>query len=118
MEFLVNELIQARILGLFSERAYELDNLLEMVNFNSAIELLERWGIISSGLSKQISKIKAVRNQLAHRWSEKEVFYGKDANGNRITIVENIDKFKKDAEMVWTSLIDIYMLEEEKEIGR
>jgi uncharacterized protein YutE (UPF0331/DUF86 family) len=42
------------------------------VNFNSAIELLERWGIISSGLSKQISKIKAVRNQLAHRWNEKE----------------------------------------------
>lgn len=118
VEFLVNELIQARILGLFSERAYELDNLLEKVNFNAEIELLEKWGVINSGLEKRISKIKAVRNQLAHRWDEKEVFYDRDPTGNKLTIIENVDKFKQDAEKVWTNLIDIYMKEEEKEMGR
>jgi predicted hydrolase (HD superfamily) len=91
---------------------------LENLNFGSDIRLLRKWQVTSHNLEKHILDIKTVRNQLAHRWDEKEVFYGKDTHGKKITIVNNIGKFKQDAEKVWTDLIDIYMKEEEKQIGR
>jgi hypothetical protein len=57
---------------------------------------------------------------LAHGWSEKEVFYRKDASGNklRLTETENFNRFKADGESVWVEVIDIFMAEEEKGIGR
>jgi hypothetical protein len=57
LEFLTNELIQAKILGLFSEKAYELDDLLENVNFGSDIKLLRKWQVISHNLEKHILDI-------------------------------------------------------------
>jgi hypothetical protein len=44
LEFLVNELIQARFLGLFSEKAYEFDDLLVKIDFEQKIRLLKKWG--------------------------------------------------------------------------
>jgi hypothetical protein len=74
----------------------------------------------SNNLLKRIQDIFTVRNQLAHRWDEREVFYGKDASGNklRLTEPENFNKFKADGESVWVEVVDIFMAEEEKGIGR
>jgi hypothetical protein len=121
LEFLVNELIQARFLGLFSEKAYEFDDLLEKIDFEQKIRLLKKWGIINNNLLGKIQHIFTVRNQLAHRWDEKEVFYGKkDASGNKLplTEAENFNKFKADGESVWVEVVKIFMVEEEKGIER
>jgi hypothetical protein len=116
LEILVNELIQARFLGLFSEKAYEFDDLLEKIDFEQKIRLLKKWGTINNNLLERIQQIFTVRNQLAHRWSEKEAFYKKDVSGNRLrlTETENFNKFKADGESVWLEVIDIFMAEEEK----
>jgi hypothetical protein len=116
LEFLVNELIQARILGLFSEKAYDFDLLLEHIDFSGRIALMKKWGIINNKEKNKITEIASVRNQLAHRWNEREVLYGKDSDGNGITIIKNIKKFREDAEQVWMNLINKYK-EEEKQIG-
>ncbi len=118
LEFLVNELIQARILELFSEKAYDFDLVLECIDFSDRLGLLKKWGMISGNEVDKISKISSVRNQLAHRWSEKEVSYGKDSTGKKHSISDNIEKFKEDAEKVWKTLISKYMIEEERYVGR
>jgi hypothetical protein len=115
LEFLVNELIQAKFLGLFSPKGYELDDLLRHVNFNSKINILRKWRVITKSQQGHITKVVEVRNQLAHKWDEKEVFYGKTKGKN---IIENIGEFRKDAEKVWTDLIEIYMKEKNKQIGK
>ncbi len=77
MESLVGELIKAKFLGLFSEQSNEFDDLLQKLNFARCIELLLTWGTIDGHLKNDINRITSVRNQLAHSWSEKEVFYGR-----------------------------------------
>lgn len=114
LEFLVNELIQTRFLGLLSEKAYDFDDLLEYVDFSYRVRLLKKWKMISNNQLERISEISKVRNQLAHRWDEKEVSYGKDENGNPLLIAQNIEKFRTDAEKVWVELITIFMKEQEK----
>jgi hypothetical protein len=117
LEVLVNELIQAKFLGLLSEKAYEFDDLLQKINFNSKAELLTKWHVIDGNLQNNIKEVQGLRNQLAHRWSEHDVLYKKDTNGKPLTITQNINEFKKDAEEVWIRLINIYAQEENKNIG-
>lgn len=117
LEFLVNELFQARFLGLLSEKAYEFDDLLEFVDFSYKIRLLKKWKILSNNQVERISELFKVRNQLAHRWNEYEVSYGKDKGGNRLSITQNVEEFKADAEKIWVELIEIYMKEQEKGKG-
>jgi len=116
LEFLVNELIQAKLLGLLSEKAYDFDELLQKINFMVKVDLLKRWHVIDGNLNKHINKIQRLRNQFAHSWSEHDIFYsGRD--GKLLPITRNIEVFKKDAEEVWVRLIDIYTKEENKNIG-
>jgi hypothetical protein len=118
LEFLVNELVQARMLGLFSEKAYDFDQVLECIDFSDRLELLNEWQIINGSEMDKISRISSVRNQLAHRWSENEVSYRKDTTGKKLSISDNIQKFREDAEKIWMLLIDKYTIEEEKHIER
>ena len=48
----------------------------------------------------------------------KEAFYGKDIKGNKVSLIENFDKFKKDGESVWVDVVQTYMAEEEKHFGK
>jgi len=79
---------------------------------------LRKWGIINGNKKEKITRIVRVRNQFAHKWNEKDVIYGTDNSGNDATIIQNIEKFRNDAENMWINLIDKYMIEEEKQIGR
>ena len=115
---MVNELIQAKILELFSEKAYDFDQLLEAIDLSRKLTLLKKWGTISKSEVRKISKISEVRNAFAHLWSEKEVMYGSDNTGKPISISDNIEKFRQDAQEVWETLISKYMVEEEKHAGR
>jgi hypothetical protein len=121
LEFIVSELIQARFLGLFSEKAYEFDDLLGKIDFEQKIRLLKQWNVIDNNLLSRIQDIFKVRNQLAHIWDEKEVFYGKDTEGNKVSLIgntENFEKFKKAGESVWLDVVQIFMAEEEKHFGK
>lgn len=118
MESLIRELIKAKFLGLFSEQSNEFDDLLQKLNFAGCIELLLAWGTIDGHLKNNINRITGVRNDLAHSWSEKEVFYDKDNNGNPVPLIDNIIKFRENAEQVWVSLVNIYMKLEVKYLGR
>ena len=120
VEFLVREIIQARILGLFlfSAKAEEFDQILQKVGFYGCIRLLNDWGMIENNLKGKIDKVNGVRNQLAHSWSERDVYYKKNAENKRIRLLDNIEEFRGDAKEVWLELIRIYMKPEVKDIRR
>jgi hypothetical protein len=81
LEFLVNELIQAKLLSLFSPDASFLEDVLENVDLFSRIRLPQQWGIIGNKLWAIMMNLKQVRNGLAHKWKEAEVNY----KGKKIT---------------------------------
>jgi hypothetical protein len=116
LEALANELIQAKLLGLLSEKAYDFDDLLQKINFRAKIGLLKKWHVIDRNLNKRINKIQDLRNQFAHSWSAYDISY-EVSDGNLLPISQNFEAFKKDAEEVWVRLIDIYTQEENKNIG-
>jgi hypothetical protein len=111
LESLVREIIQARILGLFSPKVREFDDVLKKVPFDGCIKLLIKWKVIEGDLKSKIEGLKNVRNQLAHSWSESDVLY------KNISLYDNIEEFRKDAKEVWISLIEIYMKDEVKDLG-
>jgi hypothetical protein len=108
LDGLVREIIQARILGLFlfSAKAEEFDQLLQKVDFNGSIRLLEDWGVIKGSLKNKIDKLNGIRNQLAHTWDERDVYYDRKA---RIRLRDNIVQFREDAKEIWLELIKIHM---------
>lgn len=118
LEFLVKEMISARILGLFSANAYEFDEMLQKITFSGCIDLLFKWRIIDSHLKRKLEKLANVRNQLAHSWNERHVFYKQDSKKRPIPLTENLEEFKTDAQEVWIGLINIHMRAEVKDLGR
>lgn len=114
LEFLVNELIQAKLLGLFSPNAPLLEDVLEYVDFFSRIKLIQEWAIIDKKTDKElvsiIMELKQVRNGLAHKWKESEVNY----KGEKLT--QNFEYFKQDLEKVWIGLVTVYMKEQASKI--
>jgi hypothetical protein len=71
IEFLINEIIRAKVLGLYSPQAYILDDILEYVDLSFRIKLLKKWKLIDGKMVQLISDITKVRNELAHRWNER-----------------------------------------------
>lgn len=116
LEGLIDEIIQATILGLFSPKVQEFDDILENVSFASSIDILIKWNVITSDLKGKINALRGLRNKMAHSWSERDVYYGKDKNGNRISLQDNILQFREDAKYVWRGLINIYMKAEIKDL--
>jgi hypothetical protein len=113
LEFLTNQLIQAKLLGLFSYNAAQLDDVLEYVDFFSRIKL-QNWNMLDKNADKEIinllNELKQVRNGLAHRWKETEVNY----KGKELT--ENMSQLRLDLEKVWKKLITLYMQEQDIKI--
>jgi hypothetical protein len=115
LEGLVREIVQARILGLFlfSAKAEEFDQILQKVGFNGSIRLLVEWGVIKGSLKKKIDELNGIRNQLAHSWDERDVYFDRKAG---IRLRDNIVGFREDAKEVWLELIKIHMKAEIKDI--
>jgi len=111
LESLVREIIQAKILGLFSPKVQEFDDILKKVPFDGCIKLLIKWKVIEGDLKSKVEDLKNVRNHLAHSWSERDVLY------KNISLYDNIEEFRKDAKEVWLRLIEIYMKDEVKDLG-
>ena len=92
LEFIVNELIQLKILGANSDKGKNLDDILENVDLFSRIRLLNKWGIIDKSVNGKLMHVKQVRNGFAHAWGKEEVRY----KGEVITIPwHKINKVKR-----------------------
>ena len=94
--------------------------MLQRVGFNGCIGLLMDWDVIEGNLKSKIERLNGVRNQLAHSWSEQDVYY--KFEGKHIRLNESLDQFRIDAKEVWVEvwveLIKIYMQAEVKDLGR
>ena len=108
MEFMVNELIQLKMLGANSEEAEKLDDVLAYVDFFSRLRLLRKWGVLENKTVEMVNQTKQVRNGFAHAWGTEEVLYKEKP------IEENFENFKKDMEEIWGSLVGIYSVEQKK----
>jgi hypothetical protein len=108
MEFMVNELVQLRMLGANSEEAEKLDDVLAYVDFFSRLKLLRKWGVLENKTVEMVNQTKQVRNGFAHAWGTEEVLYKEKP------IEENFGVFKKDMEEIWKALVDVYSLEQKK----
>lgn len=109
LEFLVNELIQFKLLGFNAPNGEKLDDLLAEVTFDRKIGLLKEWGFIDKELRGKIKKITDLRNDLAHEYDIRGVFYPHDKKQDeRFKLKKVFDKFKNDIEIVWKSLIALY----------
>ncbi len=102
LEFLINEIMQLKLLGFNSEKSFMLDDLLVSADLYSRVKILEEWGIINRKVSNLIMQTKRVRNGFAHSWGNEEVYY----KGERIE--SNFSKFKDDLEYVWLELLRTY----------
>ena len=108
LEFIVNELIQLKILGANSNKGKSLDEILEYIDFFSRVRLLKKWRIIDNALFQKVLDVKQVRNGFAHAWGKEEVRY----KGKKI---ENIfSEFKANMEDIWKNILEIYKEEQEK----
>ena len=108
MEFMVNELIQLRVLGANSEEAEKLEDVLAYVDFFSRLRLLKRWGVLENKTVEMVNQTKQVRNGFAHAWGTEEVMYKEKP------IEENFGRFKQDMEEIWKALVDVYSVEQKK----
>jgi hypothetical protein len=119
LEILVKEIVQANILGLFSPKVREFDQVLLKLNFADYVELLYKWRVIKSSLKEKIDDLRKIRNHYAHSWSESDTIplYKKDEKGNPVSLRDNIERFRKDTREVMLALIEIYMKEEVKHLG-
>jgi hypothetical protein len=71
-------------------------------------------GVIKGSLRKKIDRLNGIRNQLAHSWDERDVYYDKKAG---IRLRDKIVEFRQDAKKAWLELIKIHMKAEAKDIG-
>jgi hypothetical protein len=108
MEFLLNELTHLLVID-YSEIKREMFNdVLENVNLHRRIELLRKWRLIPNGECNQLQELKSVRNDFAHAWDNKEIFYKGQC------IENNFEEFKTDLKDSWLILVDVYKEQQQK----
>ena len=108
MEFLVNELIQLRVLGANSKNAEMMDDLLSGIDLFGRVKLLRKWGMLENKHAEMLNQARQVRNGFAHAWGVEEVLYKEKP------IEKNFHLFKKDMEGIWEALVAAYSLEQKK----
>ena len=101
LEFMVNQIFVAHMMSSMKD-VRKLEQLLDGIDFFQKIRFLKEWSLIENPMKEKLICLKEVRNGFAHNWEIKEVKYkGKP-------IIEQFNKFKKDAAVVFSALINIY----------
>ena len=105
IEFMINEIIQAVILKEdFSAKGSWLDSLNNKIDLSQKIRILrDEWELISDETFQMLTKLKNVRNILAHSWDFGNAVYGKDK-----TLKTNFPQFCKDLKEIWKRLVVVY----------
>ena len=85
-------------------RSQWLDSLNVKIDLSQKIHILrDEWKLISDDTFQILSKLKNVRNVLAHSWDFGNAIYGKDK-----TLEINFPKFQQDLKEIWKRLIVVY----------
>jgi hypothetical protein len=109
IEFFINELIRAKILGKSEDPNHDLlDVLLERLEFYSKFRMLcDDFKLINEKeeLYKKILLIKDIRNSFAHIWNIKKVYYKNTSIG---PLESHFVEFKEDLRYIWKELIRVY----------
>jgi hypothetical protein len=108
LEFIVDELFLATILGFF-ERDKRLEE--SRLDVRAKILILKGFGKIDEDLANVLSLLFATRNGLAHAWSINHVEYAGKG------LLDNFDSFRQDLNGVWLKMIQIYRRGQEPTIG-
>jgi hypothetical protein len=113
-EFVVNEIIQNKIIGYNLERPYLLDTILENIPFYARFGLLKELGLFDKDDRSfyKIKKLMDVRNKLAHQWNEVEAEY------KNKPLSESFMEFKKDIEEAWKTFIEIHDKDQKEKLTR
>lgn len=114
MTFIFDEIIRLRIVGYSHyQNSVELMYLLHLIPVNRKIRTFLDWKIFSPEFARDMSRLFLVRSNTVHCVSLKEVEYNPDKKLS-LSQTKGFASFKKDMIKAWKSLLDVYILEQEK----
>ncbi len=114
MAFLFDEIIRLRIVQYSNGRnSKELLYLLNLVPINRKIRTFLDWKVFGPEFTRDMSRLFEVRNDAVHCISLNEVNYN-PKNNISLSSTAGFNKFVKDFQKVWKTLLKIYVTEQEK----
>ena len=114
MAFIFDEIIRLRIVGYpHDQNSIELMYLLHLIPVNRKIRTFLDWKLFSPEFARDMSRLFLVRSSTTHCISLNEVEYIPDKK-NSLSEKKGFNLFKKDMDKAWKTLLDVYVLEQEK----
>jgi hypothetical protein len=114
MAFIFDEIIRLRIVGYHHDQnSIELMYLLHLIPVNRKIRTFLDWKLFSPEFARDMSRLFLVRSSTTHCISLNEVEYIPDKK-NSLSEKKGFNLFKKDMDKAWNTLLDVYVLEQEK----
>ena len=114
MAFLFDEIIRLRIVGHSNDNdSKELLYLLNLIPVNRKIRTFLDWQVFGPEFTRDMSRLFEVRNDTIHCISLSEVIY----NPGKTFLLSSDSGFKKfstDLKKAWKTLLQIYVIEQEK----
>jgi hypothetical protein len=102
IDFIIDQLIGIRLLDNFPKNSEILGDVLEELSLAEKLNLLFKWGFLKRSSRSNWNKIRKVRNDMAHKWSTREMVYEK------LKLEDNFARFRDDFSKEWKNLIEIY----------
>jgi hypothetical protein len=87
--------------------------LLHLIPVNRKIRTFLDWKLFSPEFARDMSRLFLVRSSTTHCISLNEVEYIPDKK-NSLSEKKGFNLFKKDMDKAWNTLLDVYVLEQEK----
>lgn len=114
MAFIFDEIMRLRIVGFsHNQNSVELMYLLHLIPVNRKIRTFLDWKLFSPEFARDMSRLFLVRSSTTHCVSLNEVEYIPDQKSS-LSEKKGFNLFKKDMYKAWDTLLDVYVLEQEK----
>ena len=114
MAFIFDEIIRLRIVGFSNDRKNkELIYLLNLIPINRKIRTFLDWNVFGPEFTRDMSRLFEVRNGVVHCMSLDEVQYS-PKHVVSLSSRSGVNKFVKDFEKSWKTLLKIYSKDQEK----
>ena len=114
MAFIFDEIIRLRIVGYsHNQNSVELMYLLHLIPVNRKIRTFLDWKIFSPEFARDMSRLFLVRSSTTHCVSLNEINYNPEKKIS-LSQARGFNLYKKDMIKAWKTLLDIYVLEQEK----
>ena len=114
MAFIFDEIIRLRIVGYSNnQNNVELMYLLHLIPVNRKIRTFLDWKIFSPEFARDMSRLFLVRSGTVQCVSLNEVVYNPEKK-LFLSQTKGLNTFRKDLAKAWKTLLDIYVIEQEK----